>query len=114
MSSRGGGRRSRGRGGGRGGCGRGGRGHSYSGATSVAKKGLCSGLGGHVFDYGQKGSADQMRTSYEKLVQYVGTSMGTDILNELRNKVTAVVPEPVEDPVVTARHALRETVVRDG
>ena len=71
-------------------------------------------MGGHVFDYGQKGSADQMRTSYEKLVQYVGTSMGTDILNELRNKVTAVVPEPVEDPVVTARHAQRKTVVRDG
>ena len=44
--------------GGRGGGGRG-RGHGYHGA-STAKRGLCSGLGTNVFDYGSKGAADQM------------------------------------------------------
>jgi hypothetical protein len=39
-----------------------------------------------VFDYGQKGSADQMRTSWEKLVQYVGTTLGPEIYDELANK----------------------------
>jgi hypothetical protein len=43
-----------------------------------------------MFDYGQKSAADQMRTSWEKLVQYVGTNYGQDINNELQNKVWVV------------------------
>ena len=83
MSGRGGaGRNHRGgRGGGNGGRGRNrGRGKNYSGSTTSAKKpGLCAALGSYIFDYGHKGSADQMRTSWEKLVQYVGTNYGPDI-----------------------------------
>ena len=79
--------RSGGRGGrgtaGRGGRGRG-RGSSYSVQSGNAKKGLCVTLGTNVFDYGTKGAADQMRTSWEKLVQYVGTNYGQDISNELQ------------------------------
>ena len=61
--------------------GRGGRGQNYSGAgTGGGKQGLCSALGKNVFDYGQKVSADQMRTSWEKLVQYVGTSYSHEFL----------------------------------
>jgi hypothetical protein len=85
------GRSERGRGSGRGGRG---RGHNYTGTTSTPKKGLCTTLGSNVFDYGQKSSADQMRISWEKLVQYVGITYGQDISNELQNKKTVTVPDP--------------------
>jgi len=78
---------------GHGGRGRG-RGTSYSAQSGTIKKGLCGTLGSNVFDYGTKGAADQMRTSWEKLVQYVGTSYGQDISNELQNKTLVVIPEP--------------------
>jgi hypothetical protein len=57
--------------------GRGGRGrecgHTYTGSANAAKRGMCTNIGTNVFDYGQKSAADKMRTSWEKLVQYVGT-----------------------------------------
>jgi hypothetical protein len=31
-------------------------------------------LGNNVFDYGHKSASDQMQTSWEKLVQHVGTN----------------------------------------
>ena len=55
---------------------------------------MCSALGKNVFDYGKKASVDQMRTSWEKLVQYVGTSYGRGISNELQNKLAVVLSEP--------------------
>ena len=115
MSGRGG--RSGGRGGrsnnDRGGRGRG-RGHNYTGATKASKSGLCAALGSNVFDYGHKAAADQMRTSWEKLVQYVGTNYAQDISNELQNKTTVVLAEPVHSPEVLVRHATRETMIRTG
>jgi hypothetical protein len=53
-----------------------------------------------VFDYSQKSAADQMRTSWEKLAPYVGTNYGQDISNELQNKITAMIVEPVNTDVV--------------
>ena len=114
MSGRGGRFSSRG---GRGSSGRGrgrGRGHYYSGGSVASKKGLCSELGNNVFDYGHKGAADQMRTSWEKIVQHVGTNCGSDISNELQNKTPVVTPEPAHTPAVMARHAARETMIRNG
>jgi hypothetical protein len=73
------GRRGRGRGG-RGGRSRG-RGHNYTDSANAARKGLCTNLGTNVFEYGQNYTADQMRTSWEKLAQYVGTNYGQDISN---------------------------------
>ena len=67
-----------------------------------------------MIDYGQKTSADQMRTSWEKLVQYVGTSYGHDIYSELQNKLTVVLPEPEYNPAILTRHGARETMVRNG
>jgi hypothetical protein len=67
-----------------------------------------------VFDYGHKAAADQMRTSYEKLIQYVGTTYGQDISNELHNKTTLVLPEPVYTAAVLTRHATRELMIRKG
>ena len=93
----------------------GGRGQNYSGAgTGGRKQGLCSALGKNMFDYGQKASADQMRTSWEKLVQYVGTSYGHDISNKLQNKLAVVFPEPEYELAILTRHGARETMIRDG
>ena len=109
------GNRNSGRGGrGRAGRGRGrGRGQNYAGTTST-KKGLCDALGTHVFDYGQKSAADQMRTSWEKVTEYVGTTYGQDISNELQNKTTVIIPEPVHSAVTISRNQARETVIRAG
>ena len=107
-----------GRGGGRNSCsgrGRGGRGQNYSGAaTGGVKQGLWSTLGKNMFDYGQKASADQMRTLWEKLVQYVGTSYGHDISNELQNELAVVLPEPEYKLAILMRHGAIETMVRNG
>jgi hypothetical protein len=110
----------RGRGGSRGGRGseRGGRGRArgqnYTGARTAAKSGLCATLGNNVFDYGHRAAADQMRTSWEKLVQFVGTNYGQDISNELQNKIPVILSEPVHTPEALARHAIREQMVRTG
>jgi hypothetical protein len=106
------GRGGRGRGG-RGGCSRG-RGQNYTGSANAARKGLCANLGTNVFDYGQKSAADQMRTSWEKLAQYVGTNYGQDISNELQNKITVILVEPVHTDDVLLKHNLRETMIRNG
>jgi hypothetical protein len=74
----------------------------------------CANLGTNVFDYGQKSAADQMRTSLEKLAQYVGTNYGQDISNELQNKITAILVEPVHTDDVILKHSLRETMIHNG
>ena len=55
-----------------------------------------------------------MRTSWEKLVQYVETSYGHDISKELQNKIAVVLPEPEYELAILTRHGARETMVRDG
>ena len=79
------------------GRGRGGRGSGtgYSPKPKSTKVGLCKELEHHIFDYGVPNAADLMRTTQEKIAQYVGTKYGEDIANELNNKTTAVVPPPV-------------------
>jgi hypothetical protein len=75
---------------------------------------MCTNIGTNVFDYGQKSAADQMRTSWENLVQYVGTNYGQDINNELQNKVWALLNEPVHINDVLARHSVRDVMIRNG
>jgi len=99
--------------GGRNGRGRG-RGQNYTGAAKASKSGLCTTLGINVFDYGQKSAADQMRTSWEKLVQYVSTNYGQDISNELQNKLTVTLVEPVHMIEVLRRHIVCEQMIRTG
>jgi hypothetical protein len=100
----------------RGGCGgRGrGRGQNYTGSANAEKRVMCTNLGKNVFDYGQKSAADQMRTSWEKLVHYVGTNYGQDINNELQKKVWVVLTEPMHTDDVLARHSMREVMIRNG
>jgi hypothetical protein len=92
------------------GCGRG-RGSYYSGTgAAVAKhKGLCAALTSHVFEYGQKGAADQMGTAWEKIVHHVGTIYGHNISNELQNKKTVVIPKPEHTQDVLDKHVERVT-----
>jgi hypothetical protein len=80
----------------------------------VAKSGLRAALGNNVFDYGHRAAVDQMRTSWEKLIQFVGTNYGQDISNELQNKIPVILLEQVHTPEVLARHAIREQMVRTG
>jgi hypothetical protein len=70
MTGRGRGGSRSGHGGKHGGCGHG-RAQNYTGARTVAKSGLCAALGINVFDYGHRAAADQMRTSWEKPVQFM-------------------------------------------
>jgi hypothetical protein len=102
----------------RGGANRGGRsrrrGKNYTGSSNAAKRGLCTNLGTNVFDYGQKSAAYQMRTSWEKCVQYVGTNYGQDINNELQNKVWVVLTKHVHTNDVLSRHGEREVMIRIG
>jgi hypothetical protein len=67
-----------------------------------------------VFDYGQKSAADLMRTLWEKLVQYAGTIYGQDISNELQNKITVDIIEPVHSAEVLMKHGLRKAMIRSG
>jgi hypothetical protein len=71
-------------------------------------------LGSHVFDFGDKEAADQMNTSWEKLVQHVGTNYGQDISNELQNKVRLTIPEPTYSAAIMTKHAQREALIRQG
>jgi hypothetical protein len=97
----------------RGGRGRG-RGQNFTGSDNAAKRGLCTNIGTNVFDYGQKSAADQMCTSWVKLVQYVGTNYGQDINNKFQNKVWVVLAEPLHTDDVIARHSVREVMIRNG
>ena len=75
------------------GIGRDSRGYRYYGATPK-HKGLYSALRKNVFDYGQKASADQMITTWEKIVHHVGTIHGYNISNELLNNKTIIITKP--------------------
>jgi hypothetical protein len=55
-----------------------------------------------------------MRTSWEKLVQYVGTNYGQEINNELQNNFWVILTEPVHTNDVLARHILREFMILNG
>ena len=88
-----------------------GRGSNYTGSASAPKKGLCTALSANIFDYGTKGAADQMRTSWEKLMQYVGTNYGQDISNELQNKAVITLAKLTHSATVLARHAAHEMMI---
>lgn len=107
MSGRGGrGHNHGGHGGGSGrgsGCGHG-RGNSYLGHHASNNKGLCSALGNNVFDYGLRGATDQMRNTWDKVCEYVGTEYRNDIANDLINKVEMTIPQSTYPQLVQTRH----------
>ncbi len=53
-----------------------------------------------------------MRTTQEKIVQYVGIKYGEDIANKLVNKVMVTIPPPVYSTAILLRHQEWERRVR--
>ena len=51
-------------------------------------------MGENVFTYGEKGSADQINTNQEKIVQYIGIQYRNDISTEVLNQTEFIVPKP--------------------
>jgi len=72
--------------------GRGGRGAIHR--TRSTKTGLTKELESHIFDLGERSSADLMRTTQIKIAQYVGSLYGGDIMGELETKTEFVAPTP--------------------
>jgi len=64
-----------------------------------------------VFDYGTKGAANQMRMTWEKLCQYVGSEMGEDIVNELRNECQMTVPTPTHSQDIVNRNQQCQAII---
>ena len=89
-----------------------GRGTGYTSKQKTTKVGLCKELESHIFDYGVVNAADLMRTTQEKISQYVGVKYGEDIANELTNKTTVVVAPPVYSAAIMQRHLEWEAHVR--
>jgi hypothetical protein len=58
-----------------------------------------------VFNYGQKGAADQSRTTWEKIVHHVGTIHGHDISNELLNRKEIPIEKPDYPQDILDQHA---------
>jgi len=58
-------------------------GRQFTGTTSSRSKGSCVELGDHVYEHGQRGSADQMQNSMKDIIKYVCTKLGTDMSNDL-------------------------------
>jgi hypothetical protein len=62
------------------------RGPGYRLKPKSAKVGLCKELESHIFNFGVSNVANPMRTTQEKITQYVGIKYGEDIANKLSNK----------------------------
>ena len=111
-TGRGGGRNPSGSGRGRGG----GRGTGRSSSTTTTPKnthkGLCAELEGNVFDIGQRTSADLLRTTLEKIIQYVGTKYGEDIANEIESRSLSTFTPPQHTAEVLRKHAAKTTLKR--
>ena len=97
-----------GRGRGRGDQGRGrGKPHAGRGAggrTNVKLQRLCPALDETLFTYGEKGSADQIKTTQEKIVQDVGIQYGNDISTEVLNQTEFIIPKPDHSQETLYKH----------
>jgi hypothetical protein len=89
-----------------------GRGTGYMSKAKMLKVGLCKELENNIFDYGVPNTADLMRTTQEKIGQYVGIKYGEDIANELTNKTAVTMPPPVYSTTILLRHQKWERHVR--
>jgi hypothetical protein len=70
----------------------------------MLKVGLCKELENNIFDYGVSNATNLMRTTQEKIGQYVGIKYEEDIANELTNKAAVTIPPPVYSTAILLRH----------
>jgi hypothetical protein len=89
-----------------------GRGTGYTLKPKMSKVGLCKELESGIFNYGVSNATNLMRTTQEKIGQYVGIKYGEDIANELTNKTTVTIPPPVYSTAILLRHQEWEWHVR--
>ena len=89
-----------------------GRGTGYTSKANTKNVGMCAELHHHIFNYGVANAADLMRTTQEKIAQFVGSKFGEDIANELTNKVAVIVPPPQYSAAIKTRHQEWEKHVR--
>ncbi len=68
------------------------------------KVGLCKELESHIFDFGISTTANLMRTTQEKITQYVGIKYGEDIANKLINKTTVTIPLQLYPAAILLKH----------
>ncbi len=78
----------------------------------MSKVGLCKELESNIFDYGVLNATNLMRTTQEKIGQYVGIKYGEDITNKPTNKTMVTVPPPVYSTAILLRHQEWERHVR--
>ncbi len=76
----------------------------------MSKVCLCKELESNIFDYGVLNAANLMRTTQEKIGQYVGITH--DLANKLTNKTTVTIPPPVYSTAILLRHQEWERHVR--
>jgi hypothetical protein len=76
----------------------------YTSKPKTSKVGLCKELESNIFNYGVSNAANLMRTTQEKIGQYVGIKYGEDIASELTNKTTVTIPPPVYSTAIPLRH----------
>jgi hypothetical protein len=69
----------------------------------MSKVGLCKELESNIFNYGMSNAAELMRTTQEKIGQYVGIKYAEGIANELTNKTTVTIPPPVHSTAILLR-----------
>jgi hypothetical protein len=55
---------------------------------------MCATLGPHVFDHGDRGAANQVKITWEKLITHVATQYGTDIATKQATNVKFIIPKP--------------------
>lgn len=65
-----------------------------TGSVAPKQKGQTAALGDNMFTYGQKNSADKLRTSWDELTTHCGATLGTDIGTELSTKTKLTLPKP--------------------
>ncbi len=81
-----------------------GRGTGYTSKPKMLKVGLCKELESNIFDHGISNATNLMRTTQEKIRQYIGIKYGEDIANELTNKTTVTISPPVYSTAILLRH----------
>jgi hypothetical protein len=91
---------------------RGGRGGRGVVRTRTIKTGLNKELEGNIFDLGEQSSADLMRTTQIKIVQYIGSLYGGDIMGELETKKEFVASPPEYPQTALDRKPDYENMIR--
>jgi hypothetical protein len=84
----------------------------YTSKPKMSKVGLCKELENNIFDYGIPNATNLMRTTQEKIGQYVGIKYGEDIANKLTSNATVTIPPPVYSTAILLRHQEWERHVR--